>query len=318
MTAPGRSRTSVRCVRLRDFVMTNLYRSDECPASDRLAGIAINELELFVVVDHSLGATSVELRAAEADVDRWRRATAGIVRIAKQAIKELAGLRVRLRPPNTAGRWLVWKVSGGGTERDRRKVRAAMERIESELRTACRAYRDDAADLTERIEAQDRGRQWLVAQYNKKEARREEWRRAARERAIAEIAEAPVWSYQVGPREPSTETGRNRLVIALQSLEQPADPTLGDPVTGRTPAQINDVIERLRVDDPYLIVEAAAATREHLSELAWSQELSGQWREVSGVRLDTHPLTPEERRGKASRPSSSGPTSGYYSGGPHF
>ncbi|GAB3738914.1 hypothetical protein [Microlunatus parietis] len=301
MTEPGRAHTRVRCARVERVITHDAFRLD---------GTEVDDIRtLYCVVDDEHRPGSVALEASEADVDRWRRASADLVRVLDQADAERFRATARLIPPSSAARWLAWRLRGGRTDKVRHQVDAAVEQIQSEVRAAYLTFRDQAADLTDRVEAD---------QQRKREENARQWReqKAARERAIAEVAQAPVWSYQVGPNYTSTGPRRHRLVIALQLLERPPNPSLGEPVTGLTPAQVNDAIDRLRTEDPYLVVDLEVATRQRLVEWTEEQLLDQQWLRVSGVKIDPHPFTPEELEeihNQASKNTWHGPSSNYFS-----
>lgn len=276
----------------------------------RLDGTEVDQVrELYCVVDDERSPGGVALEASAAEADRWRRASADLVRIVKQADDEQFRETSRLRPPSSAVRWLGWRLRGGRTDRVRQDVDAAVARIRSEVQSAYLTFRDLAADLTVRVEAE---------QQRRREENAREWRerKAARERALAEVSEAPVWSYQLGPAQTASGPRKRRLVVTLQTLEEPPNPRLEEPVTGRTPAQINEAIEQARGDDPYLVVEFTRATRERLTEWTEEQLPAEQWLRVSGVRIDPRPFTPaelEEIRNRPPKTTWHGPSSSYFS-----
>ncbi|MFC7619480.1 hypothetical protein [Microlunatus sp. GCM10028923] len=305
MTETGRPSVSLRCLRLSHVIRWEHFLLD---------GTEVDQIrDLFCVADDHPGGWSIEFDASPDEAVRWRRATAEIVRATELGWTEQLRAGSRLNPPKNAFRWLAWRWRGGRTEPVRQEVDATVERIRADVRAAYLRFRDQAADLTDRIDAEDRRRR-------EESARQFRERRAARERAIEEVAEAPVWTYQIGPRHGRTGPRKNRLVIALQTLEQPPNPSLGDPVTDLTPAQVNEAIDRLQAEDPYLVVEFAPATGDRLTEWTEQRPLVDQWQRVSGVKIVAHRFTPEELEEISKRATKNtwyGPSSNY-SGGPHF
>lgn len=301
MTEPGEPSVSLRCARLSRVIRWDHFR---------LHGTEVDQIrELMCVADGTPRDWTIEVQASAAEARRWRRTTAELVAATNRAWTDQSRAESRRVPPSAAVKWLAWRLRGGRTDRVLEEVRAELERIQTEVRAAYRDFRDQAADLTVRIEAHQRRRR-------EESAREYRDQKAARERAIAEVSEAPVWSYQVGPRHAPTEPRNHRLVIALQTLERPPDPSLGDPVTDLNPAQVNESIDRLRADDPYLVVEVASTTRDSLAE--WTEEklLSDQWQRVSGTRIDPYPFTPEELdeiRKRVEQTTYHGPLSTYFS-----
>lgn len=282
-------RVKVPCSQLRDLVPQDRFTFPEPEFEEtRLLWCA-------QVMDWPPG--QLEILAAPADADRWRRATERLLAVRHEAFETWQRTRSRLNRPMQVGRRLLWRLRWAGREDELVVERkAADDRRRAEVVAAYREFRDQVRDLNEQIET-------MTAARGREEARRYREYAEALRRARAAAAEDPVWAYRVERRVPNDhESGyllraRDELVIFLESEISDDDPGWREPAPGGaargvTAAQVNEEIRRRREQDPYLFVTWRACSAK-IHEWTGGYPPEG-WQKLTGVAVRGLSLTDDE------------------------
>ncbi|HEX5567468.1 MAG TPA: hypothetical protein VFY14_11180, partial [Streptomyces sp.] len=216
-----------------------------------------------------------------------------------------------LCPPRDTARRLLWSVRHAHRNRVlRRDHDATMERLRTEMLSAYRRFRDQAADLTTYIEAERERRQ-------REEKEHEERVRQKRAEALAN-PDVPQWAYCI------VESARLKyrcFRVRLETLDSDrpgVGEAGGEARGGLTPREVHAALVEERKQDPYLWLTFNFETRLALKE--WRGSTAKAWQEITGHRVAEHPIRPEDHR--TSRPDdrrtsrrSYGPSSNYFSPG---
>ncbi|MFI6449438.1 hypothetical protein [Kitasatospora sp. NPDC050543] len=254
-----------------------------------------------------------DLDASAADAERWYAASGEILGVVERMVEEeRRALRALYRKPGMLPRAL-WNAGHAPGNRRRARYDRTMERLRHSVLTAYRDYREQAGDLTPRIqgehERQERRMRELRAQMEEEQREREPRERAARAAAMAGAPGEPVWAYAVHER---TSTLPRRFEISLQTVSEVRATGREVAQTGLTPEEVQAALTEERERDRYTVVLWSHETGLALREWHESGKETEAWQELTGVLVDPWPRITEQSRW---RQRYHGPSSNYFSPG---
>jgi hypothetical protein len=246
--------------------------------------------------------TEHRLDASAEDKRRWHAATEAVQAAMQDAENQENQAGLYQRRPWKFHTRIVWQIRYGRRNRRLRENHdATVERLRAMVLTAYRDFAEQAGDLTDRIEAEEKRR-------DQDRRDREEDGRRLRTIAMAQ-ASAPLWAY--GIRE-NAYRGRRAFEIEFLLLS----PDLRDSrltETGLTPEQVQTALTEERASHPYTIVHWGHPTNTALEEWHDSGSAKESWQELTGQPIDTFPRNPDDP--PPDRQRFYGPSSNYFSPG---